>query len=156
VSQPLAEALAGLIGAEARVLIGSVAVGAPMQTSDDLDWWEHRIESVVEADTRIAPTEREAIIRASQGQGIFKQRVMAIEERCRITGVANTVHLIASHCKPWRDSDNEERLNGDQHDRQYEHVSPHWRGDCRVAERGVAEVDRGSHNQEGNSDPAMP
>jgi hypothetical protein len=156
VSQPLAEALAGLIGAEARVLIGSVAVGAPMQTSDDLDWWEHRIESVVEADTRIAPTEREAIIRASQGQGIFKQRVMAIEERCRITGVANTVHLIASHCKAWRDSDNEERLNGDQHDRQYEHVSPHWRGACRVAEREVAEVDRGSHNQEGNSDPAMP
>jgi predicted restriction endonuclease len=38
---------------------------------------------------------------------------MEIEERCRITGVTNAVHLIASHCKPWRDSTNEERLNGE-------------------------------------------
>lgn len=31
----------------------------------------------------------------------------------RITGVDNPVHLIASHCKPWRDTTNEERLNGE-------------------------------------------
>jgi hypothetical protein len=30
----------------------------------------------------------------------------------RITGVENPVHLVASHCKPWRDSTNDERLNG--------------------------------------------
>ena len=36
-----------------------------------------------------------------------------IESRCRITGVENPVHLVASHCKPWRDSTNEERLNGE-------------------------------------------
>jgi hypothetical protein len=28
-------------------------------------------------------------------------------------GVENPVHLVASHCKPWRDSTNEERLNGE-------------------------------------------
>jgi hypothetical protein len=38
---------------------------------------------------------------------------MGIEQRCRITGVTNPVHLIASHCKPWRDSNNQERLNGE-------------------------------------------
>jgi hypothetical protein len=39
---------------------------------------------------------------------------MEIQRACRITGVTNPVHLIASHCKPWRDSDtNEERLNGE-------------------------------------------
>ena len=27
--------------------------------------------------------------------------------------VQNPVHLVASHCKPWRDSTNEERLNGE-------------------------------------------
>jgi HNH endonuclease len=27
--------------------------------------------------------------------------------------VANPVHLIASHCKPWRDSTNKERLDGE-------------------------------------------
>lgn len=38
---------------------------------------------------------------------------MKIERRCRITGVDNPIHLVASHCKPWRDSTNEERLNGE-------------------------------------------
>jgi HNH endonuclease len=38
---------------------------------------------------------------------------MEIERRCRITGVDNPVHLIASHCKPWRDSSNDERLDGE-------------------------------------------
>lgn len=108
-----AETLAGMIGAEAQSLIGGVEVGAPMQTNDDLDFWEHRLEAAVETDTSLPPTERETIIRARRGQGLFKERVMRIEERCRITKVDNPVHLVASHCKPWRDSSNQERLNGD-------------------------------------------
>ena len=44
---------------------------------------------------------------------MFKDRVSKIETKCRLTGVDNPVHLIASHCKPWRDSTNEERLNGE-------------------------------------------
>jgi hypothetical protein len=39
--------------------------------------------------------------------------VAAIESRCRITLVENPAHLIASHCKPWRDSTNDERLDGE-------------------------------------------
>ena len=108
-----AEALAGLIGAEAQVLIGGVAVGAPMQINDDLDMWERRLEATVETDTALPPTEREAIIRARRGQGLFKERVMQMEEYCRVTKVTNPVHLVASHCKPWRDSNNHERLNGE-------------------------------------------
>jgi putative restriction endonuclease len=38
---------------------------------------------------------------------------MEIERCCRITGVNNLAHLRASHCKPWRDSNNEERLHGE-------------------------------------------
>jgi hypothetical protein len=41
------------------------------------------------------------------------ERVGKIEAKCRITGVESPVHLVASHCKPWRDSTNEERLNGE-------------------------------------------
>src|SRR6188508_2766979 len=58
-------------------------------------------------------TEKQALIRARRGQGLFKERVAAIEPRCRITGVENPIHLVASHCKPWRDSTHEERLNGE-------------------------------------------
>ncbi len=36
-----------------------------------------------------------------------------VERKCRITGVSNPEHLRASHCKPWRDSSNEERLDGE-------------------------------------------
>jgi HNH endonuclease len=43
---------------------------------------------------------------------VFKQRVMQMECHCRITDVRRSNHLIASHCKPWRDAANEERLNG--------------------------------------------
>jgi hypothetical protein len=118
ISQPFAETLAGLIGAEARPLVAANVIapgvaGQRMTTGDDLDIWERRLEERVAADASIKETDREAIIRARCGQGIFKQRVMGIEQRCRITGVSNPVHLIASHCKPWRDSTNEERLNGE-------------------------------------------
>jgi hypothetical protein len=67
----------------------------------------------VASDTSIGDTDREAIIRARRGQGLFKQRVMEIERRCRITAVENPVHLVASHSKPWRDSSNDERLDGE-------------------------------------------
>ena len=109
---------AGLIGREARPLIFAAEAAqtpdiARPVAGDDLDVWEHRLEERVAADSSIGETDREAIIRARRGQGLFKQRVMLIERRCRITGVDNPIHLVASHCKPWRDSSDEERLNGE-------------------------------------------
>jgi hypothetical protein len=71
------------------------------------------LEERVATDSSIRDTDREAIIRTRRGQGLFKQRVMLIERRCRITAVENPLHLVASHCKPWRDSSNEERLDGE-------------------------------------------
>jgi hypothetical protein len=38
---------------------------------------------------------------------------MRVERACRITGVDNPAHLVGSHIKPWRDSKNEERLDGE-------------------------------------------
>jgi hypothetical protein len=39
--------------------------------------------------------------------------MMTTEHVCRITGVNREEHLRASHCKPWRDASNEERLDGE-------------------------------------------
>jgi hypothetical protein len=113
-----AEVLAGLIGHEANALMSPVAEPSPDSANrkiagDDLDIWEHRLEEQIQADSSVRETDREALIRARCGQGLFKQRVIRIEHRCRITGVNNLTHLIASHCKPWRDSSNEERLDGE-------------------------------------------
>ncbi len=113
----ITEVLGGLIGEEARLLMTSSEQSSPtsnlIPVADDLDVWERRLEEKVQSDTSVRETDREAIIRARCGQGIFKERVSRIERRCRITGVENLTHLIASHSKPWRDSSNEERLNGE-------------------------------------------
>ena len=102
----------GLIGQEVEPLANAAKSTKPIVT-DDLDSWESRLERDVANDASVPETDRTAIIRARKGQGLFKDRVSQIESRCRITGVQNPVHLIASHCKPWRDSTNEERLNGE-------------------------------------------
>jgi putative restriction endonuclease len=117
VPMPFAEVLIGLIGEEAA-LMNDPAARSTLQTTmqvenADLEIWEHHIESAIESDRQLLETECEALIVARRGQGLFKQRVMQVENRCRITGVTNPIHLRASHCKPWRDSSNDERLNGE-------------------------------------------
>jgi putative restriction endonuclease len=108
----LAVVLMGLIGKEVEPLSIAAKSTKPI-VADDLDFWEGKLEQEVANDTNVPETDRTAIIRARKVQGLFKDRVSQIESKCRITGVQNPVHLIASHCKPWRDSTNEERLNGE-------------------------------------------
>jgi putative restriction endonuclease len=108
----LAEVLIGLIGEEVTP-IATAGREAKSIVTDDLDAWERKLERSVADDISIPETDRLAIIRARRGQGLFKERVSWIESRCRITGVDNPVHLVASHCKPWRDATNEERLDGE-------------------------------------------
>jgi putative restriction endonuclease len=114
-SDPLAAALIDLLGAEARDLARGhrVAESRPIQPAIGLlEWEEHEMERV-RSTADIPETTRAAIVLARRGQGIFKQRVMDLESACRITGVTRAEHLRASHCKPWRDCTNEERLDGE-------------------------------------------
>jgi putative restriction endonuclease len=115
IPEAFAEGLVSLIGPEARAVKESASEATKTMTAanTDLELWEHHIETEVDHDVSIPLTDREALIVARRGQGLFKQRVMLIEQRCRITRVDNPAHLRASHCKPWRDSNNEERLNGE-------------------------------------------
>jgi len=108
----LAEVLTGLIGQEIAPIAATARDVKPV-SADDLDSWEQKLAQELVTDSTVSETERLAIILARNGQGLFKSRVSKIESRCRITGVENPVHLVASHCKPWRDSTNDERLNGE-------------------------------------------
>jgi putative restriction endonuclease len=110
----LAGALVDILGAEARGLVRGhrVAEERPLQPAIGLaEWEEHEIHRV-QNDGKISETVRQQIVLARRGQGEFKRRVMEIERACRITHVSRIEHLRASHCKPWRDSTNEERLDG--------------------------------------------
>jgi len=113
--EELAGALIDLLGAEARnfVMGFQLPQRVPVTGAVGLAEWEEYELSKVRSDVTLPETEREAVVLARRGQGIFKQRVMRIERACRITGVTREEHLRASHCKPWRDATNEERLDGE-------------------------------------------
>ena len=68
---------------------------------------------IVAADRTLAETVRKAVVMARRGQGLFKENVLRRESNCRLTKVDRIEHLRASHCKPWRDATNTERLDGD-------------------------------------------
>ena len=59
----------------------------------------------------LSETERESIIKARIGQGAFRQRLLELWEGCAVTDVRLPIVLRASHIKPWRFSNNSERLN---------------------------------------------
>lgn len=60
----------------------------------------------------LTETERLVLANARRGQGSFKEAVRRLEPACRLTGLSDPRHLIASHMKPWSDSTNSERLDG--------------------------------------------
>jgi putative restriction endonuclease len=113
----LAETLIGLMGPQARDLKEAIhqapSLSRPPSESADIEMWEHHIEKTIEDRPDLSLTERQALIVARRGQGLFKERVMKVEKACRVTKVDNPTHLRASHCKPWRDANNEERLDGE-------------------------------------------
>jgi putative restriction endonuclease len=112
VNDGLASVLIQLIGAEVTPLLQAAQIVEPI-AADDLDLWETQIEQTIAQNITIPETERTALVRSRIGQGLFKERVKKIETYCRVTRVDNPAHIIASHCKPWRDASNEERLNGE-------------------------------------------
>lgn len=56
-------------------------------------------------------TTRKSIIDARVGQGQFRKELLNHWDSCAVTGASNTTMLKASHIKPWKDSDNKERLD---------------------------------------------
>jgi hypothetical protein len=118
VNPGLAAALRALIGAEAsNVADVAKEVGQSERDSPaperDIDEWERRVEQEIDANAAIPETERTALVLARRGQGRFRANVNAIERACRITKVERREHLVASHIKPWRRSDNGQRLDGE-------------------------------------------
>jgi len=113
----LALALAALVGEDVVDLArGLVATDSKPEIQADTVpppalVWESELVRRIETDTGLAETEKQALVMARRGQGLFKARVRTVEHACRVTKVDRIEHLRASHCKPWRDSNNGERLN---------------------------------------------
>lgn len=118
ISSVFMAALAELIGQEITLLMSSNYVAEPqidyhkMQAVGLIEWEEY-LQQKLRADNELEETEKEAIVMSRRGQGKFKQNVSLLERGCRITQVDRPEHLRASHIKPWRDSSNQERLDGE-------------------------------------------
>jgi hypothetical protein len=114
----MAQALADLVGRDAQLAIEvgtrfAQDTGLSERPTQSIAEWAEHLRSTIERDVAIPETTREQPVLARRGQGRFRQEVARIETHCRVTGVNRPEHLIASHCKPWRDSDNAERLDGE-------------------------------------------
>lgn len=63
-------------------------------------------------DAQLSTTTRAALVDARLGQGRFRRELMRRwDAACAVTGCRVGAVLRASHCKPWRKSDNRERLD---------------------------------------------
>lgn len=120
VPKAMRDVLGALIGYQAQEIINAPSVRTPDRVSDHIDatgelfaTWEARQEQAIQADEAVPETQRSALILSRRGQGLFRRNVRSIERACRLTGVDNPAHLVASHCKPWRHADNGERLDGE-------------------------------------------
>ena len=115
----LMHVLAALIGGElqnlmeaARAQDGEAELWTP-GSATGLQEWEEHLKRQLETDPNVPETDKLALVLSRRGQGTFKENVRKLERFCRITKVDRIEHLVASHCKPWRDSSNEERLDGE-------------------------------------------
>ncbi|MDR7283436.1 hypothetical protein J2X84_002260 [Pseudomonas corrugata] len=71
---------------------------------------ETDIDDILNA-TDIGETEKINLVKLRIGQGIFRQKMVDYWACCAITGFKDVNLLVASHIKPWRDSNNFERLD---------------------------------------------
>jgi hypothetical protein len=114
IPRPMALVIAQLASPELLALINgfhlSETAEAPLPELLGVVEWENRECAKISADHQMRETEKEALLKARRGQGLFRQNVKHIERFCRITRVDQPEHLIASHIKPWRESNNYERL----------------------------------------------
>jgi hypothetical protein len=92
--------------------IYAVCVGLNSLSPPTHDEQEDSLAAQILSSEGISDTDKQQIIKARVGQGLFRRRLELIEPSCRVTGVRDRAHLRASHIKPWRDSTNEERLDG--------------------------------------------
>jgi putative restriction endonuclease len=87
--------------------------GPPLDFPQAADGLDEALEQAIVADPALSTTQKQQLVTARRGQGVFRENVRAIEPACRVTGVANPWLLIASHIKPWRSCDSAaERLDG--------------------------------------------
>lgn len=92
---------------------------APINNESNTDLLKKRWEKEVEeAESLIdfpflSNSEKEALVKIRIGQGVFRNGLFLTGKTCKLCNVQDPQLLIASHIKPWKDCNTEERLDMD-------------------------------------------
>ena len=84
----------------------------PEPSDTEIELQNDHHEEILKQRTVLGPLEREQLVLARRGQGVFRHNVELIEKSCRVTGLQDVQHLKASHIKPWRSSNDDEKIDG--------------------------------------------
>ena len=82
--------------------------------SEYLKFKQREIEEDIEkvsGDDSVSETDKVSLIKSRLGQGTFRKRLLDYWQGCAVTGYKFSNLLVASHIKPWRNSDNKQRLD---------------------------------------------
>jgi len=112
ITQDFADLLVDLLSRAGNPIKTPAAV--PMSSTADAV--QTAVEDHAETEIRqsdLPATEKDQLVKSRRGQGQFRKQVQKYETCCRVTGIRDVRFLRASHIKPWRDSTNEERLDGE-------------------------------------------
>ncbi len=111
--------LAGISDALGHLLLAlteaeEIALAAPGYSIHESEHGAQVLEDLyqIEDDKTVEVTQRIQLAKARVGQGLFRKRVILLDQACRVTGVSDRRLLIASHIKAWKDSTNAERISG--------------------------------------------
>jgi len=80
-------------------------------TNEISELLEQELATEIAGNVNLAYTQKRQLVLARVGQGLFRQRLIAKWGRCAVTACDCLEVLRASHIKPWRASDNSERLD---------------------------------------------
>lgn len=95
----------------------------PVDSVSALELYKHFLEQesgelvesdilLIQQDEGLTQTEKTVLVNARRGQGTYRQRILAAwQYRCSVTQYPNTQLLVASHIRPWRKSNNQQRLD---------------------------------------------
>ena len=61
--------------------------------------------------TDIVGTEKDALVKVRVNQGVFRDQLLKKYTKCCLCGVGDASFLIASHIKPWAESESNEKLD---------------------------------------------
>ena len=62
-------------------------------------------------DENIDATQKAVLVNTRVGQGKFREKLIKYWKGCAVTGYESVQFLVASHIKPWRDANDQERLD---------------------------------------------